>query len=236
MDKHYEYIMPEYGREYYRYHSSIYINICRMFWNISFIKKTLRLQREGMICYGDIAIINIYRDEFELLVLRLHKLIYDNDKDTITLQKLKNNMMNKYVKNEKKQELLRQLKNLPIEKHEIKSMRDRVEKSVRILRKKCIAHSLNGEIEEVEVRIDDIEGIVMAAWDSLRILSKDLTAVYNDGGLMELNLGLSSTGCEPKFMGMNLELNPIIKDAELYCDFFFERYIVWAKQNAKEHV
>jgi hypothetical protein len=149
-----------------------------MIWNIAFLKKAKEAQEKGARCRNDFVIGHLYKNEFELLVLRLHKTFFDEGQDVITLLRLKDNLFTKYLLPEHKDSLGKSLRNIAWNSSEIIAARRRLRDAVPLFRNKHIAHTLMGETEEVLVSYQDSEKVVMAACDLFNRLSYGSESFY----------------------------------------------------------
>lgn len=178
MDSCLAYIKPEYISEYQEYHKAICLNLNRMIWNIAFLKKAKEAQEKGIPCRNDFVIGHLYKNEFEVLVLRLHRTLLDEGADAMTLPHLKNYLFSRYLIPEKKAEVGGNLRNCYWESGETVAARRRIGEAVPTFRTHYIAHTLIGETEELSVSFLDAEKVVMAACDYLGKLSFGLKDFY----------------------------------------------------------
>lgn len=171
-------IYPEYITEYQEFHKAIALNLNRMIWNIAFLKKAKEAQETGATCRNDFAISHLYKNEFELLVLRLHRTLLDEGADVITLPQLRNNLFSKYLVSNYKAPLQEKLHNSLWDAPETIAARKRIEQTVPSFRNHYIAHTLSGETDEYSVSFIDAETVVMAACDLLKQLGFDMDSFY----------------------------------------------------------
>lgn len=172
------FIYPEYTTEYQELHKAICINLNKMIWNIAFLKKAKEARDKGVDCRNDFAIDHLYKNEFELLVLRYHRTFLDKGQDVITLSRLKDNLFSKYLMPEHKKDLSKSLKNIAWDSSEIITAKRRLSDAVPIFRHNYIAHTLMGEISEVLVSYQDCEKIIIAACDLFNRLSYATDSFY----------------------------------------------------------
>lgn len=172
------FIYPQHIAEYQELHKAICLNLNRMIWNIAFLKKAKEAQENGVRCRNDFVISHLYKNEFELLILRLNRTFFDKGQDVITLSRLKDNLFSKYLFSEYKEKLSISLKNITWDTAEVVSARRRLEDTVPTFRNQYIAHSLIGEIDEVSVSFIDSEKVVMAACDLFSRLGFGLDSFY----------------------------------------------------------
>ncbi len=187
MDDCLAYINPEYIPEYQEYHKAICINLNQMIWNIVFLRKAIEAQEKGVPCRNDFVIRQLYKDEFEILILRLHRTLLDEGSDVMTLPHLKNNLFSKYLIPEKKAEVGDNLRNCRWDSGETVVAKRRIEEAVPTFRTHYIAHSLVGETTELSVSFLDAEKVVMAACDYLTKLSFGLESFYSGADRALLN-------------------------------------------------
>ena len=178
MDSSSAYIKSEYISEYQIYHRAICLNLNRIIWNVAFLKKAKESREKGVPCRNDFVIDHLYKNEFELLILRLHKTLLDVSSDAMTLPHLKNNLFTTYLFTGKKADIAQRLQNCCWDSVEIVAARRRIEEAVPSFRTHYIAHTLVGETEELSVSFLDAEKVIMAACDYLRKLSFELDHFY----------------------------------------------------------
>lgn len=173
-----KYIRSEWLTEYYKYHRSICINLNEMIWNISFLKKAKEAQEIGAPCRNDYVIRRLFRNEFELLILRLCKTFFDEGADAITLPHLKNRLFSRYLVPEKREEFRQRLLDCKWDSDEIIAARRRLEENVPVFRTHYIAHTLNEDTAELTVSVFDIEKVIVAACDYFLRMSFDIDDLY----------------------------------------------------------
>lgn len=173
------FIYPQYIAEYQELHKAICLNLNRMIWNIAFLKKAEEAQENGVRCRNDFVIGHLYKNEFELLILRLNRTFFDEGQDVITLSRLKDNLFSKYLLPEHRNRLSIALKGIAWDSSEIVAARRRLKETVPIFRDQYIAHTLMGEIDEVSVSFLDSGKVVVAACDLFNRLSFGLDSFYS---------------------------------------------------------
>lgn len=172
------FIYPQYIAEYQELHKAVCLNLNRMIWNIAFLKKAKEAQENGVRCRNDFVIGQLYKNEFELLILRLNRTFFDEGQDVITLSRLKDNLFSKYLLPEHKNRLNISLKDTTWDSSEIVAARRRLKETVPVFRNQYIAHTLMGETDEASVSYLDSERVVMAACDLFNKLSFGLDSFY----------------------------------------------------------
>jgi hypothetical protein len=190
------FIHPAYVSEYQELHKAICLNLNRMIWNIAFLKKAKEAQENGARCRNEFIIEHLYKNEFELLVLRLNRTFFDEGQDVITLSRLKDNLFAKYLLPEYKHSLIKSLQDIAWDSCEIVAARRRLKEVVPIFRNKYIAHTLMGEIDEVYVSRLDSEKVVMAACDLFNRLSYGVESFYLGKEKFYLNFADEKTSSE----------------------------------------
>ena len=180
------YIKPEYISDYQKYHRSICLNLNRMIWNVAFLKKAKEAQDTGAPCRNDFVIEHLFKNEFELLILRLHRTLLDEGADTMTLPHLKNHLFSKFLFPEKKAELRLRLQSCSWDGDEIVAARRRIEETVPTFRTHFIAHTLFDDSAALSVSLLDAEKVILSACEYLEKLSFGLEDFYHglDRGLM----------------------------------------------------
>lgn len=173
-----EFIYQEYVVEYQELHKAICLNLNGMIWNIAFLKKAKEAQERGVCCRNDSVIGRLYKNEFELLVLRLNRTFFDKGPNVITLSHLKERLFSKYLLPAHENSLRELLRDIKWKSNEIVAARRRLEGAVPILRKNYIAHTLMGVADDVSVSYLDCEKVVMAACDFFNRLGFGLDSFY----------------------------------------------------------
>lgn len=214
------YIVPEAVEEYKKYHRTICFNLNRMIWNISFLKKAVEMQQKCGAYRNEFVIAQLSKNEFELLTLRLHRTLFDEGSDTITLPKLQSKLLKNYLFPEYRQELCQRLKSTSWDNSDVVAARRRAEIVVPIFRKNFIAHSLDKDVDELSFSIDDAEKIIMAACDWFSILNFGAEEFYSEDEKANLNHKKEQIACEEIieefFLYQYLSSNPI---REINCAF-----------------
>ncbi len=195
-DEHASFIYPAYISEYQELHKAICLNLNRMIWNIAFLKKAKEAQENGARCRNDFIIEHLYKNEFELLVLRLNRTFFDEGQDVITLSRLKDNLFAKYLLPEYKIILSKSLHDVTWDSCEIVAARRRLKEAVPIFRNQFIAHTLMGEIDELSVSLLDSEKVVMASCDLFSRLSYGVDSFYLGKEKFYLNFADEKTASE----------------------------------------
>ena len=174
------FIQSKYIAEYQQFHRNIFLNLNRMIWSISFLRKLYEKHTLGVSlhCYNNYVIKNLYHDEFELLVLRACKTFFDDSGDTITIDFFKNKIIGTYVTEESKDILLEKIKNSAWCSKPIKNQKEKIKKNFQTLRNNFIAHNLHYTDKEVSASLDDIEVLLHHACDFFVILSFDIESFY----------------------------------------------------------
>lgn len=190
------FIKSEYIAEYQELHKAICLNLNRMIWNIAFLKKSKEAQENGARCRNDFVIGHLYKNEFELLILRLHRTLFDEGQDVITLPRLRDNLFKKYLLNDCKQDLIIALKDNQWDSPEVEAAKRNLVRNVPALRNHYIAHTLVGEPDEYSVSFLDAEKVVMAACDLLNKLSFGLESFYFGREKFYLNYESEKTSSE----------------------------------------
>lgn len=199
MDNCSAYIKPEHISDYQKYHKSICNNLNQMIWNIAFLKKAKEAQEMGVPCRNDYVIGRLFKNEFELLILRLHRTLFDNGPDAMTLPHLKNYLFSKFLIPEKRAELGQNLRDCQWDSNEIVAARRRVEEAVPDFRTHYIAHTLNEDTEELSVSFLDAEKVIMAACEYFLRLSFGVEDFYVESNRTSLNFQAEKEASE-KFM------------------------------------
>lgn len=182
------FISQEYLSEYQNMHKAICVELNKMIWNIAFLKKAVDSQENSATNRNSFIIGHLYNDEFELLILRLHKTLFDEGNDVMTLPRLRDNLFSKYLLSEHKRDLSETLKNNSWDSYEIVAARRRLEQSIPIFRTKYIAHMLIGEIDDISTSLIDIEKVVMSACELFEKLSFNVECFYVGKEKFYLNL------------------------------------------------
>lgn len=172
------FIYQDFITEYQELHKAVCLNLNKLIWSIVFLKKAKEAQEKGVSCRNDFIIEHLYKNEFELMVLRLSRTLFDEGQDVITLKRLRNNFFSKYILPEHKYSLSNSLKDINWDSSEIVAARRKLECAIPIFRNNYVAHTLMGETEEVSVSYLDAEKVVMAACDLLNRLSFGVDSFY----------------------------------------------------------
>jgi len=189
-------IEQRYREEYRQLHKSVCLNLGRIIWNIAFLKKAKEAQDLGVICRNDFIIEHLYKNEFELLILRLNRTFFDNGEDAATLPRLKNNLFSKYLLKQHKKGLSELLRDSTWDLPEIVAARRRLEDAVPIFRNNYIAHTLLVKNDEISVSFLDAEKVIMAACELFNKLGYGLDTFYLNQEKFYLNFEEEKKACE----------------------------------------
>ena len=172
------YIYKDFITEYQELHKAVCLNLNKLIWNIAFLKKAKEAHEKGVNCRNDFIIEHLYKNEFELLILRFSRTLLDEGQDVITLKRLRDNLFSKYILQKHKNNLSNSLKNIAWDSYEIIVARRKLESAIPIFRNNYIAHTLMGETDEISVSYLDAEKVVMAACDLFNRLSYGVDSFY----------------------------------------------------------
>lgn len=190
------YIVPEAIEEYKNYHRTICFNLNRMIWNVSFLKKAAEMNKNCESYRNGFVIAQLYKNEFELLTLRLHRTLYDDGNDTITLPKLQSKLFKNYLFPQYRQELSQRLKSTSWNNPDIAAARRRTAAVVPIFRNTFIAHSLQKEVNELSYCFEDAEKVIMAACDLFSKLNFGAEEFYSPDEIVNLEHKKEQIACE----------------------------------------
>lgn len=190
------YIVPDAVEEYKNYHRTICFNLNRMIWDVSFLKKAAEMQQNCGAYRNGFVIAQLYKNEFELLTLRLHRTLYDDGNDTITLPKLKSKLLKNYLFPEYRQELCQRLKSTSWDNPDVVAARRRADAVVPIFRTTFIAHSLKKDVDELSFCVEDAEKVIMAACDLFSKLNFGAEEFYSADEKANLNHQKEQIACE----------------------------------------
>lgn len=150
-----------------------------MIFDISFIEASVSLQ-DNELGHDFITISFLHRNVFENLITKMYRGFFDNSgSDTTNLMKFKNKVIKEYIKEEYKQEILDDIKKLPIEDKIYKRKFEIIKKNVDIIRDKYIAHGILDPMESSEVDLKDIKELLKNGCELFQHLSFDVKSFYN---------------------------------------------------------
>lgn len=153
-------IYEEKQEEYKKMHKIMYRTLGNMIFDISFIEASVSLQ-DNELGHDFITISFLHRNVFENLITKMYRGFFDNSgSDTINLMKFKNKVIKEYIKEEYKQEILDDIKKLPIEDKIYKRKFEIIKKNVDIIRDKYIAHGILDPKESSKVDLKDIKELL----------------------------------------------------------------------------
>lgn len=190
------YIVPEAVEEYKKYHRTICFNLNRMILNVAFLKKAIEAQQNIGPYRNNFIISHLYKNEFELLALRLYRTLYDEGSDAITLPKLKSKLFQHYLLPEFKQELSQRLQNTAWDNPDVVAARRRTEAVIPTFRNTFIAHSLAKEVDELSYCFEDAEKVIMAACELFSKLDFGSNEFYSHNEKANLDHNKEQIACE----------------------------------------
>lgn len=227
------YIYPEFVKEYIYFHRMICFTLNKMIWNIAFLKAADIAQEKFGSCENDYAISFLVENEFELLTLRLNKVLFDQGSDVISIGNLKKNLLTKYLRTEYRDALKAALEKTSWNAPEIIAIRKRIEPIVKTFRKNFIAHLLNKDTNEQSVKLCDIERIVLCACDYFSKLNFGAEEFYIGMETGNLNHAGEIIVCnefaEKLFMYLSLGSQAV---SEIKCSYILNEYT----QNVKKAI
>lgn len=169
--KHSDVIKPEFIEQYVETHKMLYSTLSIMISDISFIEACINLQ-DGELGTDWISIRYLYRSIFETLILRTYRCFFDNSgKDSTNIFKFKNDIIADFLKDEYRDKVKGNIKELKIEdKIYKKSVLPNLKKNVSCLRDKYIAHGILND-DTAEVNLQDIKELLNNGCELFQALS-----------------------------------------------------------------
>ncbi|GAE32695.1 hypothetical protein [Halalkalibacter hemicellulosilyticus] len=165
--------------EYIRYHIKFFREIADINTDVFYLNKLFNFPFKELHLFGEGMYYSIItRNIFQMLTIKIHRLLNDQTSDTFTILKFKNKIITEYLKDEYKQTFINSLKNNDF----ISKNHQEILNSVKDARHEVLAHKniryFNGDFDNDFFGFDEIKSLVFAINDFFRVLSFDVKDKY----------------------------------------------------------
>lgn len=189
-------IKPDEIDEYIKYHKKFFSHIADINTDIFFMERFLSFPFKELKMLHSILFYSIINDNmFQNLVVKIHRLINDNDSDVFTLIKYKNKIMKNYIKDEFKSKLIEQIKMYDLNEKKYLDIRDKIKTA----RNEFIAHRnmeyFNHYTEKNLVEFNEMKNLVLRINDFFKAISFNVDDTYeaSDGYTIEIRKAIVDT-------------------------------------------
>lgn len=202
--KYTDVIKPECIAKYSEMQKSLFIDLNSILFDIIFLKKCIDNNGINMLYDTNLVIGKLFNNEFQYLIIKVARCLFDKGSDTITLLRFKNMIFKEFIKDEYKESVQALSKNSKWFAEEAKEVKTKVESCITQFRNHYLAHSLQREIDDISVSLLDIEKLFDAATDLFCLLSFEPGDLYGK---------TPTDGCT-----FTDERNALVE----FCDMFFD--------------
>lgn len=152
-----------------------------MLFDVAYLRISYRMQHPEYELKTSIVSNKIYYNQFEYLVFKMFRCLFDNKRtNSITLTKFRNNA-NQHIYDEYKSELTTLISKTRWKSPEFKNVFEQANKSVELFRHHNFAHSLLKEATDTIVTIDILEDVILGACELFQALSFEPQDFYSYG-------------------------------------------------------
>ena len=177
--KYTDVILPEYIDKYVEMQKALFLDFNRIVFDIVFLQKALANKELNLLYDSMLVIEKLFGNEFQYLIIKISRCLFDTGTDVITLPRFKNRIIRDFIKPEYKQDVCDIVKNSRWNSDEIKDTISRVKISISGFRNHYLAHNLEGQTEELTIPLDDIEAVFNAATELFSLLSFETGDIYS---------------------------------------------------------
>lgn len=166
-------LRQEYIEQYKSYHMTLFRELNIMLFDVAFLKECIAHNdtKHHMMLDMDIIISYLFKNNFEHLILKTYRIMFDNGTDVLTIDTFINQIIKNLSNLEFKTELCKNISKSCWKSDNIKATKLRLKDALGEFRDKAIAHKLTKEMKELSVNLDDIAQLLNAAIDMFEMLS-----------------------------------------------------------------
>ena len=159
--------------QYKSYHMTLFRELNIMLFDVAFLKECISHNdtQPRMILDTDIIISYLFKNNFEHLILKTYRIMFDNGTDVLTIDTFISRVIQNLSNVEFKSELRSHISSSCWKSDSIKATKLRLKDALGEFRDKAIAHKLTKEMKELSVNLEDIEQLLNAAIDIFEMLS-----------------------------------------------------------------
>lgn len=164
--------------KYKKIHKMLYRSLSMMIHDISFLYATTEF--DFFELDSDWISINIlHTDIFENLITRMYRVFFDNSgNEACSLVGFKCSLIGKMIKDEYKEQILNDIRQLPIESKTYKKKSKKIQDNVIKLRHQYIAHGLISSTDSASVKLVDLKELLEYGCELFQTLSFNVKDFY----------------------------------------------------------
>lgn len=155
--------------QYKSYHMVLFRELNIMLFDVAFLKECIL--HNNIMLDTDIAISYLFKNNFEHLILKTYRIMFDNGADVLTMDSFIGYIIKNLKDEGLKQDLRRKISESYWKSDNIRVIKNRLQVSLGEFRNKAIAHKLTQEMKDLSVDLNDISEMLDAAIDIFEILS-----------------------------------------------------------------
>lgn len=158
-----EVLCESFIEKYKSYHMILFRELNIMLFDVAFLKECI--SHSGRILDTDIVISYLFKNNYEHLILKTYRIIFDNGLDVLTLDSFIGQVIKNSKNEEVKENLCNKVSGLQWKSDHIKAVKSRLKESLGEFRNKAIAHKLTQQMKDLSVDLEDISELLDAAID-----------------------------------------------------------------------
>ncbi len=156
--------------EYYKdYHKTLFRELNIMLFDVAFLNECIL--HNNIILDTDIVIAYLFKNNFEHLILKTYRIMFDNGADVLTIDIFIGQIIKNINDNNIKKDLCEKISSSNWKSDEFKLIKNRLKVSLGEFRNKAIAHKLRQEMKDLSVDLNDISKLLDAAIEIFELLS-----------------------------------------------------------------
>lgn len=166
-------LREDFIEQYKAYHMTLFRELNIMLFDVAFLKECIAHNdtQPHMILDTDIIISYLFKNNFEHLILKTYRIMFDNGTDVLTIDTFISKVIQNLSNEEFTAELRSHISSSCWKSDGIKATKLRLKDALGEFRDKAIAHKLTKEMKELSVNLDDIAQLLDAAIDIFEMLS-----------------------------------------------------------------
>lgn len=149
--------------QYKSYHITLFREFNIMLFDVAFLEECI--SHNGRMLDTDIVISYLFKNNFEHLILKTYRIMFDNGLDVLTLDSFIGQVMKNVVRDDLKDNFRKIMSESNWKSNHIKAVKNRLRESLGEFRNNVIAHKLTKGMRALSVDLKDISELLDAAID-----------------------------------------------------------------------
>jgi hypothetical protein len=174
-------LCEDFIEQYKSYHMTLFRELNIMLFDVAFLKECIvhNNTQQRTILDTDIIVSYLFKNNFEHLILKTYRIMFDNGADVLTIDTFISRIIQHLINPQFKSEICGNISNSCWKSDSINATKHRLKDALGEFRDKAIAHKLTKEMKELSVNLDDIAQLLDAAIDIFEMLSFYPLDFYN---------------------------------------------------------